>query len=147
MSAFYNYRNDRFVSRERPQITASTGAIVCCAGYGKTSYLRQLAAENKDSVLIGLAPYHDSAKAVAALFEPHISDSSACSSEYDVFRLFIDEFSGQDRLLLLDNADTVNDKTAAALLRLLCEASAEGRFRLLAAGRSVPELSRNVRDR
>lgn len=140
MSAFYNYRNDRFVSRERPQISSHAAVIVCCAGYGKTTYLRQLAAENEGSVLIELAPYLNSAKAVAALFEPHISDSSACSSEYDVFRLFIDEFSGQDRLLLLDNADTVNDKTAAALLRLLCEASAEGRLRLLAAGRSVPEF-------
>ncbi len=140
MSQFYNYGNDRFVRRERPQISVFPCVIACCAGYGKTTYLRQLACEEPNSILIELAPYLDRAKDVAGLFEQHINDHTHCITAYDVFRQFIDEFSGQDRLLLIDNADAVNDKTASALLRLLCEASVRKDFRLIAAGRTVPEF-------
>ena len=138
MSLFFDYGNDRFVRRERPQILHFPGVVACCAGYGKTSYLRQLTGENEGSVLIELAPYLDSPKAVAGLLEEHISDHSACSNEYDVFRQFINEFSGQDRLVLVDNADAVNNKTVSALLKLLCEASVRGELRLLTASRTVP---------
>ena len=138
MNTFFDPRNQKLIRRERPQISGPLSAVVCCAGYGKTAFLRQLACETPDSVLIELAPYHDSSSSVTALIEEHISGSTLCLNEYEKFRLFIKESSDKNALLLLDNADTINDKGASALLRLLCDAAIDGKFRLIAAGRAVP---------
>ncbi|WP_028510155.1 BTAD domain-containing putative transcriptional regulator [Ruminococcus sp. NK3A76] len=138
MSEIFEYKNERLVRRERPQITATLGVIVCCAGYGKSAYLKQLAEDNEGSVHIELAPFYNSTHSVAQLLSEHISDSTHGLDDCQTVRLFIESLSGQGGLLLIDNADQVTDRAASALLGLLCEAAAQGRFRLLAAGRDVP---------
>ena len=126
------------VRREREILSAQLGVIVCCAGYGKTSYLRQLLADVPDSVLISFEPYDDSAERAAALLEAGITGISDCVTPLDTVLRFIDEMSGRGGAVLVDNADILSDKTACAYMRLICEAALEGKFRLLAAGRRVP---------
>ena len=127
-----------FVRRERPEITAAPGIIVCCSGYGKTAYLEQLAHDEPDSVLISPTEYDNTPERIASLTAEHVRDLSGCASGIDTVERFIDEMSGRYGLVLIDNADVVTDKTASAFLSLLCEAAAAGKLRLLLAGRDIP---------
>ncbi len=123
-----------FVRRERPDICAPLGVIACCAGYGKSTYLAQLAEDTPGSVLISLAEYDDCPERIAALF----CGAEQGASDYGNVCLFIEKMSAHCGLVLVDNADVVTEKTASAFLTLLCEAAAGGKIRLLLAGREIP---------
>ena len=127
-----------YARRERPGIADGTGIIACCAGWGKTAYLSQLARERADSVLISLAEYDNDPERIVLLIEQSLPGISGCGSGYETVSLFADEMAARGGLVLIDNADVVTDKTASAFLTLLCEASAAGKFSLLAAGREIP---------
>lgn len=126
------------VRRERPGMSAQLCVIACCAGYGKTAYLGQLAAENADSVLISLAAYDDSPERIAAVLEACVSGIFG-GTGYDAVCRFTDIVSARENgLVLVDNADVVTDKTASAFLALLCNAAVNGEFRMMIAGRAIP---------
>ena len=135
----------RFVRRERPEISAPLVVIACCAGYGKSSYLTQLAAEEPESVLISFGEYDDSAERVASVIGALVSDTSGLPVQgggYDAVCRFIGEMSAcENGYVLIDNADVVTDRTASALISLLCKAAAQGCFRLLLAGRDIPSCA------
>ncbi len=126
----------RTVRRERPGIADGLGVIACCAGWGKTAYLTQLAKERPDSVFISLAEYDNDPERIATLTGQSISGLTGPG--YDVVSRFADEMAVRGGLVLIDNADVVTDKTASAFLTLICEAAAAGKFGLLAAGREIP---------
>ena len=127
-----------FVRRERHAMNAGFGVIACCAGYGKTSFLNQLS-EAPGSVFISLAGYDDSPERIASVLEESLPEISGCGTEYETVCRFIKEISARENgLVLVDNADAVTDKTASALMALLCEAAETGKFRLLIAGRDIP---------
>ena len=126
----------RLVRRERSGISDRLGVIVCCAGYGKSAYLRQLAGESPDSVLISIKEYDNCPERIAALFGENTAGVSG--SGYETVCRFIDEMSARDGLVLVDDADVVTDKTASAFMTLLCGAAADGKIHLLMTGRSIP---------
>ena len=132
---------EQLVRRERSEISAPFGVIVCCAGYGKTTYLSQLAYERPDSVLISLREYDNSPGRVVSLIRGAVSDQSGCADGYEVVCRFIDEMSAHGGLVLVDDADVVTDKTASAFMTLLCEAAVGGKIRLLMSGRSIPAFA------
>ncbi|MCR4779599.1 MAG: winged helix-turn-helix domain-containing protein [Ruminiclostridium sp.] len=121
-------------------MTADLTLIVCCAGYGKTSFLRQLAEDEPGSVLIAPEEYDNCPERVVSLIAEHVSDMSGCVTGYDTVTRFIDEISARSGLVLIDNADAVTDKAASAFMALLCGAadSASRGIRLVLAGRSIP---------
>ena len=130
----------RLVRRERPTLQARPGVIVCCAGYGKSAYLAQLAAECPDSVLISLKEYDNCPERVTALIGECVAGLSGCGW-YETVCRFIDEMSARGGLVLVDDADVVTDKTASAFMTLLCEAAVSGKIRLLMTGRSIPAFA------
>ncbi|MBR5091800.1 MAG: winged helix-turn-helix domain-containing protein, partial [Ruminiclostridium sp.] len=128
----------RLVRRERAEMSARLGIIACCAGYGKTAYLAQLAAEVRGSVLISLAPYDNSPERIARVLEDSVP-GIAGGTGYETVCRFIEEVSARENgLVLVDNADAVSNKAASALLALLCRAAAEGKIRVLLASRGIP---------
>ena len=133
-----NETNRGYVRRERPAISAGIGVIACCAGYGKTVYLRQLAAEYPDSVTITLAEYDNSPERIAGILTESVPGISG-GTGYETVLRFTEKISARENgLVLVDNADVVTDKTASAFMDILCRHAAEGKFRLLMAGRIIP---------
>ena len=127
------------VRRERPEMSASLGAVVCCAGYGKTSYLAQLNKDCENSVLLSFKRYDNSPERVVSLIEAAIKSPSDLTGDYDKVFHFTKEMSSKEGgLVLIDNADVITDKEASSLLTVICDAALEGGFRLLLAGRSIP---------
>ncbi|MBO6301732.1 MAG: winged helix-turn-helix domain-containing protein [Ruminiclostridium sp.] len=122
-----------FVRRERPGISAPLGAVVCCAGYGKSAYLAGLAEDTPGSVLICLAAYDNCPERIAGLLGAGEGESG-----YDAVCRFIDKMSAYNGLVLVDNADAVTEKTASAFMDLLCRAAVSGRLRLIVTGREIP---------
>ena len=123
--------------RDRPEISADLGVIACCAGYGKSSYLAQLAAETPGSVLLTLHEYDNSPERLEAVIAEALPELCGCG--YAALRGFTEIMTARENgLVLVDNADTVTEKAASAYLSVLCEAAAAGRFRLLLAGRRIP---------
>ena len=128
-----------FVYRDRPQMTAGLGVIACCAGYGKTAFLTQIADSEPDSVLITLAEYDNSPERIAAVIEESTPEIAGCGTGHETLCRFINVISARENgLVLVDNADVVTDKTASAFMVMLCEAAAEGKFRMLITGRVIP---------
>ena len=128
-----------FIRRDRPQISAQLGAIVCCAGYGKTSYLSQLSASNPGSVCLSLKAYDDSPDRICAVMKAAIPALTGCNTGFETVLRFAAEMAVRETpLVLIDNADVVRDQTALAFLDFLCMAALDGKFRLLMTGRGIP---------
>ena len=129
------------VRRQRPEMSARLGAVVCCAGYGKSSYLAQLNEESEDSVLLSLKQYDNSPERITDVIEAALDSHSEGKSGCDKVFHFTKEMSARKRgLVLIDNADVITDKEAAALMTIICDAALAGGFKLLLAGRSIPSF-------
>ena len=121
-----NSRPAPFVRREgRPRLSGLT-LICCCAGWGKTAFLRQLAQDNPQSVCVSLNTVDDSAESVLDMLGADNADG------------VLDELSGKG-LLLVDNADSATSPDGCEILRRLAEAAAQGQITAVFAARRFPK--------
>ena len=125
-----------FIRRKRLSVPTGLTLIVCCAGFGKTACLCQLAEEYPQSVCLSLCESDDCGCVSALLGEslPEAEIEPADSARIAV-RKAIGAMQKRDRcLLLIDNADAVS----CDVLRLLAEAAVNGEIDAVFAARQLP---------
>ena len=134
-------RPQPFIRREGRRPLSSLNLIVCCAGWGKTAYLSQLAEDNKGSVCISAGAEDNSSLGLIRLLSQALPEAGITGddSDYEAVSKAAEALSADGgRLLLFDNASIFTDDRAVSLLGLIAKAAAAGKFRAVFAARSIP---------
>lgn len=152
-----------FIRRECRTVDGSPVLIVACAGWGKTSYLAQLAEENEDSVCISVGVEDNSCGRMIELLAEALpeagivpgvvrgtgvatdvtdgSDKGRGDGAYDAACKAAEALSRDGgRLLLVDNASLITESGACALLEMLIKPAMTGEFRAVFAARVIPRF-------
>ena len=132
-----------FVRREGRKLNGSATLIVACAGWGKTSYLAQLAEENANSVCISVGIEDNSCERLIELLAEALPEAGIEREDgaYDAACKAAEELAGDgERLVLIDNASLITEPGACALMELLVKPAMKGAYRVIFAAREIPKF-------
>lgn len=147
-----------FIRREGRKIDGSPVLITGCAGWGKTSYLAQLAEEREDCVCLNVGTEDNSVGRLIELLAEALPEAGIvpgaetvpaglghsvgkCRGDgaFEAACKAAEALSADGgRLFLMDNASLITEPEACALMELLLKPAAEGAFRAVLAAREIP---------
>lgn len=136
-------RPEPFIRREGRPPLSSLNVIAACAGWGKTSFLSQLAEDHPGCVCISAGAEDDSCARLLSLLAGALPQAGISSSDDDytaVSKAAQALSADGGGLLLFDNASLITDSRAVSLLTLLARAAAAGKFTAVFAARQIPDF-------